>query len=40
MTKKNFSILSGVFFILAVFPLIVGLTGWGNEMYVAVHLLA
>ena len=34
--KKYYSILSGVFFIMAVFPLIAGLTEWGNELYVAV----
>ncbi|WP_408009595.1 hypothetical protein ACJROX_04650 [Pseudalkalibacillus sp. A8] len=36
MSKKTFSVLSGVFFILAVFPLIAGLTRWGNKIYVAV----
>jgi hypothetical protein len=36
MTKKYFSILSGVFFIMAVFPIVAGLTNWGNELYVAV----
>ncbi len=36
MTKKYYSILSGVFFIMAVFPLAVGLTKWGNEFYIAV----
>jgi hypothetical protein len=36
MTKKNYSILSVVFFIMAIFPLIAGLTKWGNPIYVAV----
>jgi hypothetical protein len=36
MTKKYYSILSGIFFIMAIFPLIAGLTKWGNEIYVAV----
>ncbi|MGM0830277.1 MAG: hypothetical protein ACQEU4_18805 [Bacillota bacterium] len=36
MTKKYYSIFSGVFFIMAIFPLIAGLTKWGNEIYVAV----
>ncbi|NMH68301.1 hypothetical protein HF072_05860 [Bacillus sp. RO3] len=36
MAKKYYSIISGVFFIMASFPLIAGLTKWGNELYVAV----
>jgi hypothetical protein len=36
MTKKYYSILSGVFFIMAVFPIVAGLTNWGNELYVVV----
>lgn len=36
MTKKYYSIFSGMFFIMAIFPLIAGLTKWGNEIYVAV----
>ncbi|MCM3594886.1 hypothetical protein M4D55_03670 [Metabacillus idriensis] len=36
MSKQNTSLLSGVFFILGVIPLIVGLTKWGNGIYVAV----
>ncbi|WP_085505188.1 hypothetical protein [Thalassobacillus devorans] len=35
MTKKYCSILSVSFFILAVFPLLAGLTEWGNALYVA-----
>ncbi|MYL53909.1 hypothetical protein GLW08_11230 [Pontibacillus yanchengensis] len=36
MVKKYYSFLSGAFFIFAVFPLIAGLTKWGNELYIAV----
>jgi hypothetical protein len=36
MLKKYYSIFSGVFFIMAVFPLIAGLTKIGNVVYVAV----
>ncbi|MBM7553958.1 hypothetical protein [Thalassobacillus pellis] len=36
MTKKYCSILSVSFFTLAVFPLLAGLTEWGNALYVAV----
>jgi hypothetical protein len=36
MTKKYYSILSGLFSIMAIFPLIAGLTKWGNALYVAV----
>ncbi|MCR8848286.1 hypothetical protein NQ095_07720 [Rossellomorea sp. SC111] len=33
MKKKYYSILSGVFFIMATFPIMAGLTKWGNELY-------
>ncbi|MGF2617482.1 hypothetical protein FZC84_15320 [Rossellomorea vietnamensis] len=36
MKKKSYSVLSVVFFIMAVFPLIAGLTTWGNDLYAAV----
>jgi hypothetical protein len=36
MTKKYYLIISGVFFIMAIFPLLAGLTKWGNVIYVAV----
>ncbi|TYR77056.1 hypothetical protein FZC79_05000 [Rossellomorea vietnamensis] len=36
MKKQYYSVLSIVFFLLAVFPLIAGLTKWGNDLYAAV----
>jgi hypothetical protein len=36
MAKRYYSILSGVFFVMAVFPLAAGLTEWGNGLYVSV----
>ncbi|WP_275477425.1 hypothetical protein [Bacillus coahuilensis] len=36
MKKRNASIFSAVFFIISVFPIVVGLTEWGNPLYVAV----
>jgi hypothetical protein len=34
--KKTFSILSAVFFVIAVFPILAGLTSWGNDLFVSV----
>jgi hypothetical protein len=36
MAKRYYSILSGAFFVMAVFPLAAGLTEWGNGLYVTV----
>ncbi|WLD92482.1 hypothetical protein [Alkalihalobacillus sp. AL-G] len=36
MSKKSFSYLSALFFVLSVFPLLAGLTRWGNGLYVYV----
>ncbi|QTC41572.1 hypothetical protein I7V34_21430 [Bacillus sp. V3] len=36
MAKRYYSILSGAFFVMPVFPLAAGLTEWGNGLYVTV----
>ncbi|MGR9049649.1 hypothetical protein ACQ4XT_13570 [Halobacillus faecis] len=36
MSKKSLSISSGLLFILTVFPIIAGLTRWGNGIFTAV----
>ncbi|MGX1194561.1 hypothetical protein [Metabacillus sp. SLBN-84] len=36
MSKKSLSLLSGFCFVIAVFPLLAGLTKWGNSLYTGV----